>query len=59
MKTKTFVLDNLTHEEAEIKIDHIYGMMNNKKYIYESHVVYNSNIPGKFKIVAKGRKWEK
>ena len=59
MKNKIFVLDNLTHEETETKFDMIYGMMNDKEYIYESHEVYNSNIPGKFKIVAKGRKWEK
>ena len=59
MKTKIFILDNLTHEQTETKLYKIYGMMNDKEYIYESHVVYNSNIPGKFKIVAKGRKWEK
>ena len=59
MKNKTFVLDNLTHEETETKFDLIYGMMNDKEYIYESHEVHNSNIPGKFKIVAIGRKWEK
>ena len=52
---RTFVLDNLTNEETESQLYRVKLNMADKDFQYVDHEVFNSNIPGKFKIVASGR----
>ena len=52
---RIFILDNLTHEETESQLHRVKLNMTDKDFQYVDHDVFNSNITGKFKIVASGR----
>ena len=52
---RTFILDNLTSEETITKKHILLNKIIKHNYIIESIEVLNSNVPGKFRLVAKTR----